>query len=209
MNPERLYLHPPRERVTRAQREALNGHRGAVLWFTGLSGAGKSTLAHLLEERLFKAGVHVRVLDGDNVRRGLCSDLDFSTAGRHENLRRIAEMCKLFADTGMVVLAAFISPLRADREQSRAIIGELDFMEVHCDCPLAVCEARDVKGLYRRARAGEIPEFTGISAPYEVPEHPALALDTSRQDEGACLSALLALLRERGIIALEHARSHE
>lgn len=178
--------------VTPAMREHRNGHRGLVLWFTGLSGAGKSTLVHAVEARLHERGRRAFVLDGDNLRHGLCAGLGFSAADRSENLRRAAEVARLFADAGTLTLAAFISPLRDDRARVRAIVGAARFVEVFVACPLSVCEARDVKGLYRRARADEIPDFTGISAPYEAPEHPGLTLDTSRMSIDACVAAVLA-----------------
>src|SRR6185295_4074482 len=166
--------------VTRADREQLNGHRGAIVWFTGLSGSGKSTIAVELEKALLLRGVRAFVLDGDNVRHGLNKNLGFSPADRTENIRRIGEVAKLFTDAGIVALTAFISPYRADRDQVRALLGE-DFVEVMVDCPLEVCEKRDVKGLYGLARAGKIPEFTGISAPYEPPLKPELTLHADTQ----------------------------
>lgn len=163
--------------VTRERREALNQHNGGVFWFTGLSGAGKSTLAHAVEERLHQQGYRTYVLDGDNVRHGLCADLSFSDDDRKENIRRIGHMAKLYVEAGVIVLTAFISPFRADRENVRKICGN-DFHEIYCKCSLDVCEERDVKGLYKRARAGEIPDFTGISSPYEEPEAAELQVDT-------------------------------
>lgn len=168
--------------VTRDRREKLNQHKGAVFWFTGLSGAGKSSLAHAVEEGLFREGIRTVVLDGDNVRHGLCGDLGFSDEDRKENIRRISHLAKLFADNGIVVLTAFISPFKVDRENARKIIGS-DFHEIFCDSSIQVCEQRDVKGLYRRARAGEIPHFTGISSPYEVPETPDLSISTESEFE--------------------------
>ncbi len=163
--------------VTRERREQLNGHRGGLFWFTGLSGAGKSTLAHSVEEMLYQNGYRTYVLDGDNVRHGLCADLSFSDEDRKENIRRIGHMSMLYVEAGIVVLTAFISPFRADRENVRKIAGN-DFHEIYCKCSLEVCEERDVKGLYKRARAGEIPDFTGISSPYEEPELAELTVDT-------------------------------
>ena len=169
--------------VTRDRREAMNKHRGGVFWFTGLSGAGKSTLAHYVEEKLHQKGCHTYVLDGDNVRHGLCADLSFSDEDRKENIRRVGQMSNLYVQAGVIVLTAFISPFRSDRDNVRKIAGA-DFHEIYCKCSLDVCETRDVKGLYKRARAGEIPEFTGISSPYEEPENPELEIDTeSRLDE--------------------------
>ncbi len=163
--------------VTRDRREKLNAHQGFVFWFTGLSGSGKSSLAHAIEERLFQSKIRTVVLDGDNVRHGLCGDLTFSDSDRKENIRRISHLAKLFADNGVVVLTAFISPFIIDRENARKIIGN-DFHELYCDCSIEICEQRDVKGLYKRARAGEIPDFTGISSPYEKPNKPELVINT-------------------------------
>jgi adenylylsulfate kinase len=163
--------------VTRDRRETLNGHSGGLFWFTGLSGAGKSTLAHSVEEMLYQKGYRTFVLDGDNVRHGLCADLSFSDDDRKENIRRIGHMSMLYVEAGVIVLTAFISPFRADRDNVRKIGGS-DFHEIYCECSLEACEDRDVKGLYKRARAGEIPDFTGISSPYEEPEFADLTIDT-------------------------------
>lgn len=186
--------------VTRERREHLNGHRGAVIWLTGLSGAGKSTLAHEIEERLHRMGCHTFVFDGDNVRHGLCSDLGFNEQDRSENIRRIGEMVRLFVNAGVIALTAFISPYRKDRERVRQIVGERDFFEIYCQCSLEVCESRDVKSLYRRARAGEIKDFTGISSPYEPPEHPSLVLDTGTQTLEHCVEQVVSLLVSRGVV---------
>ena len=156
--------------VTREDREKINGHKACTVWLTGLSGSGKSTIAVDLEKRLWERGIRAYILDGDNVRHGLNKNLGFSPADRTENIRRIGEVAKLFTEAGVVALTAFISPYRADRDQVRAIMAAGDFVEVHVDCPVEVCEQRDVKGLYKKARAGEIKEFTGISAPYEAPD---------------------------------------
>ncbi len=180
--------------VTRARREAQNGHRGAIIWFTGLSGAGKSTLAHEVEERLHQMGCRTFVLDGDNVRHGLCGDLGFSAEDRVENVRRIGEVAKLFMEAGVIVLAAFISPFRADRDKVRAMVHTGEFVEIYCRCPIEVCEQRDVKGLYKKARAGEIVQFTGISSPYEAPGKPELIVDTSRQSLDECVRQVVAIL---------------
>lgn len=158
-----------------------NGHRSMVLWFTGLSGAGKSTVAHGVHEALFRQGWHTYVLDGDNVRHGLNQDLGFTEADRRENIRRIGEVGKLFVDAGVVALAAFISPYREDRDRVRALLKPGEFIEVYVKCDLATCESRDPKGLYRKARAGEVPHFTGISSPYEEPLNPELVIDTGCQ----------------------------
>jgi adenylylsulfate kinase len=186
--------------VTRDRRENLSGHKGAVLWFTGLSGAGKSTLAHAVEEQLHQRGCHTFVFDGDNVRHGLCSDLGFSADDRSENLRRVGEMVKLFLEAGVISLTAFISPFMEDRERVRKLVPHGDFFEIFCHCPLEICEERDVKGLYKRARAGEIPDFTGISSPYEEPLNPELAIDTGGQPLEDCVAQVLELLEERGIL---------
>jgi adenylylsulfate kinase len=182
--------------VTRARREQMNGHKAAIIWFTGLSGAGKSTIAHALEEHLHRQGCRTYVLDGDNVRHGLCGDLGFSIDDRHENIRRIGEMAKLFADAGIIVLAAFISPLSADRDRVRRISGA-DFVEIYCRCPLEVCESRDIKGIYRKARAGEIHDFTGINSPYEEPDNPELIIDTSNVSVEESVATISAHLSSR------------
>lgn len=184
--------------VTRERRAQLNSHKSVLLWFTGLSGAGKSTLAHALEESLHQMGYHTFVLDGDNVRHGLCGDLGFSNENRVENIRRISEVAKLFVEAGVIVLTAFISPFRADRAKARNLVGA-DFFEIYCRCPLDVCEERDVKGLYRRARSGEIKEFTGISSPYEEPEQPELIVETSGRTIEDCVEQILNYLIQRGI----------
>lgn len=187
--------------VSREEREERRGHRGAILWFTGLSASGKSTLAFEVEKRLFAEGYFSYVLDGDNVRHGLNSDLGFSPEARQENIRRVGEVAKLFAEAGAIVLTAFISPYRQDRERVRRLVArEEDFVEIFVSCPLEVCEERDPKGLYRRARAGEIRNFTGISAPYEPPVAPELVVETDRHDVEACVQRVLAFLRERGYV---------
>ncbi|MDO9010540.1 MAG: adenylyl-sulfate kinase [Gallionella sp.] len=185
--------------VTRARREAQNGHRGAIVWFTGLSGSGKSTLAHAVEESLHQKGCRTFVLDGDNVRHGLCGDLGFSVEGRIENIRRVGEMAKLFMEAGIIVLTAFISPYRDDRQRVRDMVKEGDFIEIYCDTPLEICESRDVKGMYKKARAGLIGEFTGISSPYEVPENPELDVDTGSAELDTCVDQVIADLMKRGI----------
>ena len=186
--------------VTRPRRETLNGHRSINLWFTGLSGSGKSTLAHAVEERLHLMGCRTYVFDGDNVRHGLCSDLGFSREDRAENLRRIAEMVKLFIDAGVISLTAFISPLREDRERVREIIGSDNLIEIFCNCPLEICEQRDVKGLYKKARAGEIKNYTGISAPYEPPEDPDVEVLTGYQPLDECVETITKTLFKMGVI---------
>ncbi len=188
--------------VTRARRETQNGHRGAIIWFTGLSGSGKSTLAHAVEESLHQLGCKTFVLDGDNVRQGLCGDLGFSDKDRQENIRRIGEMAKLFMEAGAIVLTAFISPYRVDRDLVRAIVGPRDFIEIYCDTSIEICEKRDVKGLYKKARAGEIAEFTGISSPYETPETPELILNTGVATLDACVQEVMGQITSRGICSL-------
>ncbi|HHB92747.1 MAG TPA: adenylyl-sulfate kinase [Thioploca sp.] len=185
--------------VTRQRRADLNHHKSTLLWFTGLSGAGKSTLAHALEESLYQMGYHTFVLDGDNVRHGLCGDLGFSNTDRVENIRRVGETAKLFIEAGVIVLTAFISPFRVDRDKARKLVGNNDFIEIYCDCPLEVCEERDVKGLYNLARKGEIKEFTGISSPYEEPQNPELVIDTSNGNLEQCIKQILEFLIQRGI----------
>ncbi|MEB3271640.1 MAG: adenylyl-sulfate kinase [Synechococcus sp.] len=186
--------------VTRGARAHQRGHRSAILWFTGLSGAGKSTLANAVNSALFEQGLACYVLDGDNVRHGLCNDLGFSDADRIENIRRIGEVAKLFLDAGVVVLTAFVSPFRADRDRARALVEAGDFIEIHCAADLEVCEQRDTKGLYAKARAGVIQEFTGISSPYEAPESPELRIDTGRQDLEACVAQVLGYLQSQAVI---------
>jgi len=192
-------------RIGRETREKQNGHRSVILWFTGLSGAGKTTLAYAVEERLHKMGCRSYVIDGDIMRTGLCRDLDFSIEGRNENIRRVGEVAKVMVDAGIIAVTAFISPLRNQRRGVRALVEPGDFIEVFCRCPLPVCEKRDPKGLYRRARAGQIPDFTGISSPYEDPEHPELALDTAKLEVKECVNMIVTLLVERGVIPVPNA----
>jgi adenylylsulfate kinase len=186
--------------VTRDERAQQRGHRSAILWFTGLSGAGKSTLANAVNAALFERGLACYVLDGDNIRHGLCKDLGFSDADREENIRRIGEVAKLFVDAGVVALTAFVSPFKADRDKVRALVPAGDFIEIHCAADLGVCEERDTKGLYAKARAGEIKEFTGISSPYEAPETPELRVDTGSQSLEESVAQVLAYLSDQGII---------
>lgn len=186
--------------VTRERREKMNKHRAKLLWFTGLSGSGKSTLAHALEEELHLRGCRTYVFDGDNVRHGLCRDLGFSVEDRTENIRRIGEMAKLFVDAGVIALTAFISPIREDRERARGLFPHGDFIEVYVKCSLETCEDRDVKGLYKKARAGEIPNFTGISSPYEPPVNPEIVIDTENKRVEDCVSMMVEILEQRGII---------
>ena len=194
---ENVVWHP--HPVTAQQREQLHGHRGVVLWFTGLSGSGKSTVAGALEEALHQAGVSTYLLDGDNVRHGLCRDLGFSDDDRKENIRRVGEVASLMADAGLVVLTAFISPHRAERQMVRERVGNDRFLEVFVDTPLAVCEQRDPKGLYKKARAGELKNFTGIDAVYEAPETPEIHLQ-GQQLVTNLVGQLLDLLRQGDII---------
>ena len=183
--------------VTRVRREQQNGHKSVLLWFTGLSGAGKSTLAHAVEETLYQMGCHTFVLDGDNVRHGLCGDLGFTENDRKENIRRVGEASKLFLEAGVIVLTAFISPFCEDRERVRKLMGNEDFIEIYCHCPLEVCENRDVKGLYKKARQGLIKDFTGISSPYEIPEHPELVIDTAAKPLEECVAQVVEYLQNK------------
>lgn len=184
--------------VVRADREKMNGHKAVVLWFTGLSGSGKSTLAHAVENALYDRGCRTYVLDGDNIRHGLNKNLGFSPEDREENIRRIGEVSKLFCDAGVIALTAFISPYRADRDKAREISAD-SFIEIYVKCALDVCEQRDPKGLYQKARAGLIPEFTGISAPYEEPEHAELVIDTAAESLDDSTAKVLAYLEQRGV----------
>lgn len=186
--------------VTRQRREELHGHHGAVLWFTGLSASGKSTLAHAVEEELYRQNCRTFVLDGDNVRHGLNRDLGFSIEDRDENLRRVGETAKLFLEAGTIVLAAFISPLRKEREMIRTLMPHGDFLEIYCEASIDVCEQRDPKGLYEKARKGVIKEFTGISSPYEPPEKPELTVSTGLESLEKSVQQVLVLLQSRQVI---------
>jgi len=201
-NPTNIIWH--HATVTRERRNQQNNHKSVVLWFTGFSGSGKSTLAHAIEEQLHQQGCKTFVLDGDNIRHGLSSGLTFSEQDRKENLRRIGEVSKLFVEAGVIVLTAFISPFREDRERVRSLMPHGDFLEVYVDCPIEVCEERDVKGLYRKARAGEVKEFTGISSPYEPPEKPELTVNTEQETLEESVQKVLSLLSERSIIKTDH-----
>ncbi len=185
---------PQREEISRSARAALKGQQPRVIWLTGLSGSGKSTIANFLERKLHEQGAHTMLLDGDNVRLGLSKDLGFTAADRVENIRRIGEVSRLMSDAGLIVITAFISPYQSDRDLARALLPDGEFLEVFVDAPLALCEERDPKGLYRKARQGLIPNFTGINAPYEPPETPELRLDTACHDVEACVAAILTLL---------------
>ena len=181
--------------LSREDKESLLGQKGVMLWFTGLSGSGKTTVALALERELHRRGLLCRILDGDNIRTGINANLGFSEDDRKENIRRIAEVGKLFVDTGIITIACFVSPTRELREMARQIVGETDFLEVYISTPLEECERRDVKGLYARARRGEVKDFTGISAPFEAPEHPALSLDTSRLSVEESVAEIVRLLQ--------------
>jgi adenylylsulfate kinase len=186
--------------IKRGDREKLHKHKSVVLWFTGLSGSGKSTLAHAIEERLYKNGISTYVLDGDNVRHGLCSDLSFTDSDRVENIRRISELAKLLTDAGIITLTAFISPFKVDRDEARKRMPHGDFLEIYCQCPIEICEQRDVKGLYKKARAGEIPFFTGIDSPYEAPVRPELVINTCDVSLEDSVQEVLILLIKHGVI---------
>lgn len=189
-----LHLHWQHPLVSRARRVERNRHRSVLVWLTGLPGSGKSTLAHQLEERLFADQRAVYVLDGDNVRHGLCCDLGFSELDRQENMRRIGELAKLFLDAGIITLAAFVSPYEADRQKIRALVGAENFIEIYCRCPVEICELRDPKGNYAKARSGIITNFTGISAPYEAPKNPDLVIDTDQTSVEESINRVLAYL---------------
>jgi len=186
--------------ISREDRERLLKQKGAVIWFTGLSGSGKSTLAHEVESRLHSQNHLTVVLDGDNIRHGLNKNLGFSPEDREENIRRIGEVARLFFDAGVIAMTAFISPYRKDRGKVRGLLPEGRFIEVFCACSLDVCEERDTKGLYKKARAGEIREFTGISAPYEEPSNPEIRVDTDRLSVGDCADAVIGYLRDQGFL---------
>ncbi len=190
--------------VTRHRRNQQNNHKSAVLWFTGLSGSGKSTLAHCVEEDLYQLGCRTIVLDGDNVRHGLCGDLGFSDVDRKENLRRIGEMSKIFVEAGVITLTAFISPFSDDRNRVKSLMEQSEFIEIFVDCSIDICEKRDTKGLYKKARKGEVANFTGISSPYEPPESPDLVVDTGSQTLDESVKLVMNLLIDRGIINNEN-----
>jgi adenylylsulfate kinase len=186
--------------IKRSHREALNKHKGMILWFTGLSGSGKSTLANALEEKLYSLNMKTYVLDGDNVRKGLCDDLGFSEEDRVENIRRIGEVSNLMMDAGLIVMSAFISPFRSDRRIVRKLVKKDHFIEIFVDAPLDVCESRDVKGLYKKARTGEIKDFTGVSSPYERPEKAELTINTDDNSIENCIEMILDYLKNKDII---------
>ncbi len=183
--------------VTRQDREQAHNHTAFVLWFTGLSGSGKSTIANAVEQELFKRGLKTYTLDGDNIRSGINKDLGFTPEDRQENLRRIAEVAKLFVDAGTITLAAFIAPMRNDRAMVKKIMGEENFYEIFIDTPLEICEQRDPKGLYKKARAGEIKDFTGIDAPYEPPQNPDLYLKTAENTLESCVKKVITFVEQK------------
>ena len=190
---EKLHIIAHDYKIKREDREITNGHRATCLWFTGLSGSGKSTVANVVEQALYSAGLRTYILDGDNIRKGLNKDLNFTEEGRIENIRRIGEVAKLMTDAGIIVLAAFVSPFLKDRQLLRDLLGD-SFVEIFVDAPIDVCEQRDVKGLYKKARAGEISNFTGISSPFEKPEHPDVHLQTDKQNLNESAQAVLTIV---------------
>ncbi len=198
---DNIYWHTGQ--VERHDRQQRNKHSSFVLWFTGLSGSGKSTLANAVEKRLFDTNHNIIVLDGDNIRHGLCSDLNFSADDRHENMRRIGEVAKLFVESGTIILAAFVSPYIEDREQVRSRLPHGEFYEAFCNCELSVCEERDPKGLYARARSGEIDSFTGISAPYEVPPNPDVSVNSATQTVEEEVDVIIEFLTKKNLISNE------
>lgn len=194
-------------KVSRADRQRLNGHKGICLWLTGMSGAGKSTIANAIEQSLHAQGVRTYLLDGDNLRLGLNQDLGFTEEDRQENVRRVAHVANLFVDAGVVVLAALISPFQADRATARQLFDDDSFVEIHVNCPVEVCEARDPKGLYRKAKAGLIQKFTGVSSPYEIPLHAEITLNTSTSTVDACVSEVIAYLEHQSQLMYRGIRS--
>ncbi|WP_457642991.1 adenylyl-sulfate kinase [Persephonella sp.] len=200
MQENKKFIIPHRGKITKQDRRRLKGHKSFILWFTGLSGSGKSTIAHAVEEKLFEMGVHTYVLDGDNIRTGLNKDLGFSAEDREENIRRIGEVAKLFVDAGIVVLSAFISPYRKDRQFVRNLVEKDEFVEIYVKCPLEVCELRDVKGLYKKARQGIIKNFTGIDDPYEEPENPEIVLETDRETIEECVEKIINYLAQNNYL---------
>lgn len=193
----REHIIPHTHLITKEDRVKRNGYKPQLIWFTGLSGSGKSTLASRLEHYFFEKGFNTYILDGDNVRKGLNKDLDFSSESRVENIRRIAEVGKLFVDSGVIVITAFISPFEEDRKTARNLVGSGNFIEVYVDCPLKVCEERDVKGLYKKARAGEIQNFTGINSPFERPSQPDISVNTADHPIDVCLEQMIKEIEPR------------
>lgn len=189
--------------IKKSDRETLSRHKAAALWFTGLSGSGKSTLANKVENTLFLKGCHTYVLDGDNVRHGLNGDLGFSPEDRKENIRRLSELVRLFVDSGSIVFSAFISPYQQDRENARKLLEPGEFVEIFCKCNLKECETRDPKGLYKKARAGEIQQFTGISSTYEDPQNPEITVNTGEQTIEQCANKIISYLEKKNIIPLD------
>jgi adenylylsulfate kinase len=189
-----------KHKVEKLDRSKQKKQKPCILWFTGLSGAGKSTVADAVEQKLFELGHHTYLLDGDNVRHGLNKDLGFSDADRVENIRRIGEMAKLFADAGLIVMSAFISPFRSDRQMVRDLVKEKEFVEVYISTPLSTCEERDPKGLYKKARSGQIKNFTGIDSDYEVPHHPEVTLNTAELNVSECVDRVISYLKQNEII---------
>jgi adenylylsulfate kinase len=188
--------------VSKHDKQQQAGHKSVILWFTGLSGAGKSTLAHAVEKALFDIGCRTIVVDGDNVRHGICSDLGFSSEDRHENIRRVGELSKLFVEAGIITLTAFISPFQADRNRVRNLVNDDEFIEIYCNTNLQTCEQRDVKGLYAKARRGEIADFTGISSPYEPPVNPEIIVNTGIDSLEECVETIMHYLADRNYIKL-------
>ena len=194
------FIRPHEGGIQKDDRRRLNGHKSAIVWFTGLPGSGKSTLAYSLEEKLFRRGIRTYVIDGDNVRAGLNKDLGFSAEDRQENIRRIGEVARLFVEAGMLVMTAFVSPYRKDRESVRNLVGKGEFIEVYVKCPAGVCEQRDVKGHYKMARQGIIRNFTGVDDPYEEPEHPEMVVETARMTVEESVESIIRFLEERNVI---------
>jgi adenylylsulfate kinase len=186
--------------VSKRDRQLINGHKSCVLWFTGLSGSGKSTLANAVDHELYKQGISSYVLDGDNIRHGLNKDLSFGNNDRKENIRRIGEVAKLFVDSGLIVSSAFISPFREDRVLVRSMFEQQEFIEIFLNCPIQVCESRDPKGLYKKARQGEITDFTGITSPYEIPDHPEIIIETNYTSIEQSIVQILSYLKEKKIL---------
>ncbi|WP_457640372.1 adenylyl-sulfate kinase [Persephonella sp.] len=197
---EKKFIIPHKGNIKKEDRQRQKGHKSAILWFTGLSGSGKSTLAHAVEEKLFEMSVHTYVLDGDNIRTGLNKDLGFSAEDREENIRRIGEVAKLFVDAGIITLTAFISPYRKDRDLVRNLVEKGEFIEIYVKCPLEVCEQRDVKGLYKKARAGIIKNFTGIDDPYEEPEDPEIVVETDKETIEESVNKIISFLKTNGYL---------
>jgi bifunctional enzyme CysN/CysC len=200
MSDEKVHVHWHEHSVSRDEREQLNKHKGCVIWFTGLSACGKSTISNLVDHKLHSRGLRSFVLDGDNVRHGLNRDLGFTEADRVENIRRVAEVAKLFVEAGLITMVSFISPFRAEREMARELVGPDEFVEIFVDTPLEICEQRDPKGLYRKARRGELRNFTGLDSPYERPENPELILDAFKERAEVLADHVITLLQGRGVL---------